>query len=125
MIELQGRCKRMSEHGSDEWHLRLDPSLPGLPGLSIWEKKGISLPKQSFGRGFVLELPHWRPVHLLKHLLLPWRDLPWIRQILSGHGEEKNPPPRVLYCYSSVPQFEFPSWPIALLTSFLPYMSLP
>lgn len=63
MIELQGRCTRMSEHGSDEWYLCLlclDPSLPGLPGLSTWKKKkkGISLPKQSFARGSVLELPH-------------------------------------------------------------------
>lgn len=41
MIELQGRCKKMSEHGSDEWYLCLhcpDPSLPGLPGLSTWGK---------------------------------------------------------------------------------------
>lgn len=47
MIELQGRCKRMSEHGSDEWDLclhRPDPSLPGLPGLST----GISLSKAEF-----------------------------------------------------------------------------
>lgn len=60
MIELQGRCKRMLEHASDEWCLCLcclDPSLPRIIHMGKKKKKGISLPEQSFAHGSATRFP--------------------------------------------------------------------
>lgn len=63
MIELQGRCKRMSEHASDEWCLCLcclDPSLPRI--IHMGKKKKKAFPSQS--RVLHMDLPHVFLCHL-------------------------------------------------------------